>query len=354
MAVQILAKDEQYVLNHCTKYLARDNTDPRHNFGQFRDDDLRSRLCESWRFPVIDSYSDGVNFEASFWYNAVTFVYPHYTLPLPQSVAVIATFANLFEPIPLRRIGETPFYALTVVVPKGEVHTYKFIVDDQPILDPVNPQQVILDNGRLWSRFFTHMCTQPISFERWEAALLGRITDHILPFQTEEGDQFLKRYYDSLDLQSKDEQLPHAYRLDEPVGVVNFIDKLVAKEENHRLIDYKICLSIIDKVVRQRDPYEEPVRMPRETFMALYQEMATDNVAGWDYDKYHSPLFFLGLLRRHTFTGAFSHLKYGGNIGAAGWAYLEERFRDSQTGKTMFDWRRIMEKPLGGSPDYHG
>lgn len=28
-------KDDVYVLNYCTKYLARDSADPRHNFGQY-------------------------------------------------------------------------------------------------------------------------------------------------------------------------------------------------------------------------------------------------------------------------------------------------------------------------------
>ena len=59
--------------------------------------------------------------------------------------------------------------------------------------------------------------------------------------------------------------------------------------------------------------------MSREVYFDLYNEMATNQVAGWNYDAYGSPQFFLYLLRRHVVTGAFCHPKYGGNVGAAGW-----------------------------------
>ena len=348
----VLEADRQYILNCCTKYLARDNTDSRHNFGQYNNDDLRARVCESWRFPIVDSYSDGVNFEACYALNQVTFVYVQPQVATARNVAVVGTFANLYEPIPLTLIPETNYFSLTVVVPKGETHTYKFIVDGQALPDPLNPQRVVLDNGRTWSRFFTHLASDPISFERWELAILNRITDHILPFQTAEGRNFLARFYDSLDKQAKETQYAHAYRLDQPIGASNFIDKLVAKEENHHLIDYKICLEIIDRLLRERNPFIEPSQMSREMYSDLYNEMATGNVPGWNYNRYSSPQFFLQLLRRHVFTGAFSHPKYGGNIAAAGWAYLEEKYQEN--GHTLFDWRRIMEKPLGDSADYRG
>ena len=56
-----------------------------------------------------------------------------------------------------------------------------------------------MDNGGEWSRFFTWSRTNPISFEDWETALLQRLTDHILPFRTTEGQRFLDCYYDYLD-----------------------------------------------------------------------------------------------------------------------------------------------------------
>jgi hypothetical protein len=87
--------------------------------------------------------------------------------------------------------------------------------------------------------------------------------------------------------------------------------------------------------------------------------MASNNVAGWDYSAYASPQYFLYLLRRHMVTGAFCHPKYGGNAGAAGWAYLSERYSrtpaaPSEKPVTLFDWKRSLEPPLGVNKDYVG
>lgn len=353
MAVQILVKDDTYVLNQCAKYLARNNTDPRHNFGQFDPGDIRSRICESWRFPIVDVYSDGVNFESTYAQNEVTFVYAHEGSTPPQQISVVGTFSNLYEPIPLRQVGDSKYFTVTVLVPKGEIHTYKFILDGAAIVDPINPQRVTLDNGKVWSRFFTFLCTTPLTLEQWERDLLARLTYHVLPFRTKDAQDFLNRYYYGLDRQAKDTQFIHAYRLDEPVGAVSFIDNLLAREENHHLIDYKICLTMISEILRKRNPFVELTLMPATMYEDLYKEMATGNVNGWDYNRYSEPRYFLQLLRRHTYTGAFSHPRYGGNIGASGWAYLEETFRD-QNGKSAFDWRKALEIPLGGNADYHG
>jgi hypothetical protein len=222
------------------------------------------------------------------------------------------------------------------------------------VLDPINPQRAVADNGQPWSRFFTQLGAVPISFDRYELALLQRLVGRILPFHTPEGQNFLKRYYEGLDRTSRENQVPRAYRLDEPVGVANYIDKIVSREENHHLVDYRLCLRQIDRVLRQRNPVTEPAQMSDEVFDGLYAEMASDRVSGWDTSAYGSPAYFLKMLRRHTFTGAFSHPKYGGNSGAAGWAYLSERLRDPQTKVTFFDWPRITEKPLGNSSEYHG
>ena len=350
--MEIIQEDDQYVLNYCAKYLARDNTDQRHNYGQFDAFDERGRICESWRFPIVDTYSNG-DAVASYAFNRVTFVY---NLPVtngPRNVALVGTFANLYEPIPLRPIPDTQFFTLTMIIPKGEVHLYKYVVNGKFVPDPINPQLVTRDNGGVWSRFFTHLANGPLSFERWQLVILNRLTEHILPFETAEGRNFLDRFYTSLDRQTKDTQYVHAYRLDQSVGVANYIDKIVAREENQHLIDYKICLDLIDHCLRQRNPYVEPSVMSKEIYRDLYEAMATGNVPDWDYSRYDNPTYFLQLLRRHVFTGAFSHPKYGGNIGAMGWAYLEEKYRNDR-GETLFNWRRIMERPLGDSPDYHG
>ncbi|NOQ14308.1 MAG: hypothetical protein GQ583_07525 [Methyloprofundus sp.] len=353
-------KQSQYIYNHCSRYLARSNNDARHNFGQFSEGDPAANISESWRFPIIDNYSDGQDFEASYGFNEVTFIYVA-TQAATQDIAVIGSFANLYEAIPLQRVENSDYYALTLVIPKGQVHRYKFLVNGEIILDPINPQLSTLDNGQTWSRFFTHNCTTPISFERWEMQILDRLTDHILPFHTEEGRNFLNRYYASKDNQGKtvidrpqaNLTFAHAYRLDKSVGVVNYIDKLVAAAERHYLDDYHTCLAIINQLLRQQNPVLEVTDMPKIQFIQLYDAMASNFVENWPTERYASPSFFLKLLRRHTLTGAFSHPKYGGNNGAASWAFLEERYTD-ENGKTLFDWRRSVEKPLGNATNYHG
>jgi hypothetical protein len=133
---------------------------------------------------------------------------------------------------------------------------------------------------------------------------------------------------------------------DQSVGVVNFIDKLLAKEENHHLIDYKICLDLINRLLRQRNPFIEPEKMSKEMYIELYNQMASGTVPGWNYGRYGNPRYFLQLLRRHSYTGAFSHPKYGGNVGATGWAYLASRY--------PFQWQKALEPPLGINADYRG
>ncbi len=344
-----------YVLNHCTKYLARTNTDDRHNYlDRLHPNNLRARISENWRFPIIDSYRnpDSNNSEKDYGFNQVTFVYAALGESKPESVELVGTFANLYEPISLEPImfleEKTGYYSKTFLIPKGEKHLYKFLVDGQWQLDQINPQQETLENGITWSRFFTQYCTETLVFEPWEVQILTRLTNHILPFRTQEAERFLQFYYNSLDRQARETQYRQAYLFDDSVGVVNFIDKLLAKEENHHLLDYKICLEIIDGILRSRNPFIEPELMSKEMYVELYDEMANDNVIGWNKEIYGSPRYFLQLLRRHSFTGAFAHPKYGGNAGASAWAYLAEKYPDK------FNWRQAVEPPLGSSPDYLG
>jgi hypothetical protein len=351
MTVQLLPPDDQYVLNHCTRHLARAD------FDQIPTEELSTRISEAWRFPIIDSYRpDSTESGAAPGANRVTFIYAVRGLPEPQQVAVIGTFAPLYAPLPLRRaqfLGtDTRYWATTVVVPHNQVHTYTFLVDDTLQCDPINPQRVLLDNNESWSRFFTHYCTHPLTLTRLEAALLQRITDHILPFRTSDGQRFLDRHAQAL-VTSGSPPVAGLYRLDEPVGVVNFIDNILAREEHHNRADYKICLGLIDQLLRQRHAGREPCDLDGAVFTGLYSEMTTDQVVGWDHSRYRSPRYFLQMLRRHAFTGAFAHPKYGGNVQAAGWSYLEQRYNDS-AGQTLFDWRRAIEPPLGADPDYRG
>jgi hypothetical protein len=352
--MQLLDKDDQELLNYCTKYLARGNryteTPPASNNANL------TRVSEAWRFPIIQSYgaSDAIN-QIDDAANEVTFVYrADEQLPAKQ-VAVVGTFARLYQPLPLKPIHfldePTGYFALTMALPVGQSYRYLFLVDGQRQLDPINPHQVTLANGKTWSCFFTDFHVQPTCFEDWELQLLYRLTEHILPFRTEEGENFLRRFYNVLNQTQK--QTMRVYDMDVTVGAVNYIDNILAREENHHLIDYQICLEQIDRVLRQRNPYVESWEVSEQLIIQIYEEMAANNVNGWDYVAYTSPRYFLELLRRHTITGAFSHPRYGGNVDGVGWAYLQERYRDA-SGATLFDWPAALEKPLGKNADYIG
>ncbi len=343
MPVRVVEKDDQDILNLCTKYLSRAG------------DPLTS--AEAWRFPVIDVFR-GSPFDPSDPDNEVVFIYKARPGAVAQ-VGVLGTFATLYEAVPLkpvRFLGEdTGYFAVSVAVPKGQTHIYQYVVDGALTLDPINPQRVVLENGKTWSRFFTDSYLQPMILELWELKLLYRITEQILPFRLAEAELFLQQFYNYLDRQDKDASM--VYRLDESVGEVNAIDKLLAREESHRLNDYRLCLKQIDAVLRKRDPYVEPSELSKEYFNDLYDDMAKDpsnpanRIDGWDYGQYANPPFFLYILRRHAVTAAFAHPKYAGNVGAAGWAYLSEKYKDDG-GRTLFDWRSALEKPLGTNADY--
>jgi hypothetical protein len=70
--------------------------------------------------------------------------------------------------------------------------------------------------------------------------ILYRLIDQILPFRSGDAENFLKRYYFGLNREQRKAELPKAFRLDESVGEVNAIDKLLARDEAHRLVDYRI------------------------------------------------------------------------------------------------------------------
>lgn len=356
MAVPRVDRDAMYVLNHCTRFLARDSADRRHDFGQYAPDDPRATVSEAWRFPIVDAHFDGVSVEESYRYNDVTFVYDGGEQP-PGAVEVVGTFGALHETIPLEPVrflgDDTGYRAVTLRVRKGQVHHYKLRVDGQWTNDPINPQVARADNGELWSRFFTDSCHIPLVLNRREREILGRLVAHLLPFRLPENHAFIEDVYYKLDRATREQQFPLAYRLDEEVGVVNYIDKLLARAEQHNADDYHTCLGLVDGVLRARYGGLDPLMLAFDVYADLYGEMAGNDVAGWDTGRYAEPRHFLLLLRRHAMTGAFAHPKSGGNSGAAGWMYLESRFRDEED-RTLFDWRRAIEAPLGRSTDYRG
>lgn len=352
MRAQIVPRDPLYVLNHCTKYLARDNTDARHSYWGTYDGQPRSRISEPWRFPVIDSHhGDGPD---AYEWNDVTFVHaPQPGAAPPREVLLVTTCNTLWEPIPLEPVADSVFRARTLKVRKGERHRYRFVVDGAARLDAVNPQTEVLPTGEAWSSFFTWACTQPITFERWELVVLDRLVRHVLPFNGKEARNFLGRG-------ANEGNVGHLYRLDVGVGATNYVDKVVAREERHRLYAYRTCLEMLDRVLRTRNPGRDPEFLDESSYTRLYDEMADAGrwpalfADGWNPERYRDPGHFLWLLRRHAMTGAFAHPKYGGNAGGMAWAYLAEHYRTTDTGATAFDWRRSIEPPLGTSAEYRG
>lgn len=361
--VRIYGPGAEYVLNFCTKHLSRAAPFPIPG-DEVTATNFRAQIAEAWRFPLIGLMREkDLGLEAS-EHNLVTFVYK--TAPGDATpVSVLGTFASLCEPLLLQRVlfeGEdTGYRSISVGIPKGELHTYKMLVADKYFPDPINPQRVMLGNGRVWSRFFTDEYLQPLILELWELRLLYRLVEQILPFRTSEAENFLNRYYFDRDkegrvIRRRENEVPKAFRLDGSVGEVNAIDKLLAREEAHRLIDYRICLKQIDKALRTMNPYVDPYQMSDKLYIELYNQMAASkpgdgSVPGWDYNSYSNPAYFIYLLRRHAVTTAFSHPKYAGNVGGAGWAYLSERYTDSDGGN-VFDWEPALEKPLGTNEYY--
>ncbi len=295
MAVTLVERDDVYVLNHCTRFLARTDTAPRHDFGQYAAGEARAAICEAWRFPIVDAWFDGRSVTASYGFNTVTFVYDARAEDV-SSVEVVGTFGDLFDPVPLdpvEFVGEaTGYWAVALRVPKGQVHRYLFSVDGRLVLDPVNPQQTRTDNGQDWSQFFTDACQVPLVLSRREREVLGRLVAHLLPFRLPENSAFVRQVYNTLD-RSRTQQFPLAYRLDEEVGVVNYIDKLLARAERHNADDYRTCLAMIDGLLRRRFGGLDPLTLPPDAYAELYGQMAADSVDGWDTSRYGSPRFFL-------------------------------------------------------------
>jgi hypothetical protein len=342
---------EQHIYDCTAKYLARDSgewktatgTMPRHQyFGPSLPADS-GHYCESWRFPLVEAYSgNDLSPEDAVKWNEVTFVFkatPGQEFP---SVVVVGLPFKELRRVPLKPVEDSLYLAATVVVPSGRVYRYAFVVNGVPQYDAINPQRVEASNGEVLSVFFTDYCFVPVTLEGWQSDILRRVTNHILPFNSHEAELF-QLFPGGGSRQTLDAQL---YRLDHASGVVNYIDKVLAREERHHLDAYRTCLAQINRILRSRNPYAEPKNMAESLYVELYDQMRTNQVPGWDYTLYSSPKYFLYLLRRHTVTGAFCHPKYGGNSGAVGWLWLSGQF--------PFDWDSALEKPLGKSWSYNG
>ena len=349
-------KDPDYILNQCTKYLARGKVCFTDSPGTPQDN--ISTVAESWRFPLVSPALDPKGMTGTI--NEVTFIYFAGAGKTVDRVSVYGSFAPMYQTLDLVAIpyrnSPSGYYALTLLVPAGKGYYYRFRVNGGDLPDPVNPQRIVLENGKEWSFFFTDYYNYSVEFEEWEINLLSRLVTYILPFRTKDAQNFINRYY--LTLTDQEKQSMPIYKLDESVGEVNYMTNILAREERHHLLDYKVCIGLIDQLLRIRNPYVDSWEVSDTMIQQLYAEMSTGNVNGWDHTKYANPVYFLGLLRRHGLMGAFSHPRYGGNIGGVGWAYLKEKYpivNDAgQTTGTYFNWEAAMEQPLGTNADYKG
>jgi hypothetical protein len=351
LATVVLRQDDD-ILNHCARYLARDNVDGRHDYFGVDAGQPNAAIAEAWRFPVIQAHDAATADAANF--NDVTFVLAApLNQPPPVDVRVVASCLGLNRPEPMRRLGDHVYWAVTLKVPRGGCFRYLFLVDGVVQLDAVNPQSLVLSTGDRWSQFFTWACTDLVSLERWEFQLIDRLSRHILPFNNREARNLLAR----LGLEAR--TASHLHRLDIAVGAANYIDKIIAREERHHRYAYKTCLALLATILARRNPGRGIEQLPEAEFTRLYDEMADASrwsaltADGWVLPRYDNPAYFLWLLRRHVWTGAFAHPNWGGNPGGMAWAYLAEAYRTTAPpGLTAFDWRQAIELPLGTNAEY--
>ncbi len=345
-----IEKDPNDIFNYCTKYLIRDRSN---------ESEDNSRPTEGWRFPLVMTklHEEEKNVGKL---NEVTFVYKQSKVEDVKQVELIGSFLPLYKKLPLKPLtfmgAPSGLYYLTVILPVGKGYYYRYLVNGQSKLDPINPQKTMFKHGKEWSFFFTDYFNYSNDFEEWEMNLLQRLVQQIALFRTEEAQNFVNRFYQGLPRGEKD-AMP-IYKLDESVGEINYITNILAREERHHLQDYKICIKLIDQVLRQRNPVVNSWQVSEELINDLYEQMANGNVPGWDYQQYNDPKYFIKLIRRHSITGAFCHPRHGGNIGCAGWNYLKEKYSiKDETGQTIgthFNWALSIEKPFGKNENYLG
>jgi hypothetical protein len=364
-------KEPTDIFNYCTKYLIRERSN------ENADQDT---ITEGWRFPLVmavlheEQPIEGQDIpigteqvKANNYtgkYNEVVFIFYDKHQEVNDKIEIIGSFLPMYdsrELIPLEYKGDfSGIYYLALKLPIGNGFYYRYRIKGKDILDPINPQRTTLQNGRQWSFFFTDYYNYSHLFEEWEINLLYRLVEQITPFRTKESQNFINRFYEGLS--QRDKQLMKIYKLDESVGEVNYITNILAREERHHLNDYKTCLKLIDKLLGKRNPYIESWKVSRELIDELYNDFVKNEkgtlIPDWDYTQYQNPTYFLKTLRRHCIVGAFSHPRYGGNIGGAGWDFVKDRFNIKDTsGKVIgsyFNWDLAIERPLGQNPYYRG
>ena len=79
----------------------------------------------------------------------MTFVHRAPDSELDISVKLLTPCLGLFAPTPLKLVDDSLYLALTLRVPKGQRHRYRFILDGQAKLDAINPQTMVTPQGEV-------------------------------------------------------------------------------------------------------------------------------------------------------------------------------------------------------------
>ena len=161
-------------------------------------------------------------------------------------------------------------------------------------LDPINPQQVRLENGKTWSRFFTDSYLQPIVLELWELKLLYRLTEQILPFRTGRPSCSSSSFTTT---STAGPRTPRRSTVSTSRSARSTQSTSSSPAtERHRLNDYRLCLKQIDRVLRKRNPNAEPSEISKEIYNDLYNDdgpgpgdVPANRIDGWDYGAYSNP-----------------------------------------------------------------
>lgn len=330
MNIQEIPLDHQFVLNQSEKIIFKNNTT-----------DISA--IDSAVFPVIQTYyPDKANF------NLVTFIF---FSQAEKDIFLLGNFANLYTNYQLSRVkfndSNTHFYAITLKLPNKSLYFYQFKIDHNFTLDPLNSFSKTLDNGETWSCFTTEGYKTPIIFEDWEVKILQRVVSYILPFKTNEFKTFINRHSAQFDNTTRS----MVNQLYYDIGTVNFIDKLLARNEQHHVISYRLCISEMKNVLLRINTTQEPEDMDEYFYAKLFEIMANNDHTIWDKSVYAEPAYFLKVLRRHIITAAFSHPRHGGNTQALGWQFLADLLQNKPE-DNLFDWQQALEKPLGTNKDY--
>ena len=357
--MEIVDRGDDYVLSNCAKFLARDFGGARHAERPEDDGTLRAHIAEAWRFPLVDTWADGEHFVETYGLNSVTFVHAAIGgIPLPATVSVVGTFTD--APLTLRRIGDTPYHAATVVLPKGVAHRYRFVADGAEGPDPVNPQQVTglrglnagAGDGAVWSRFFTQLCTEPLVLDDGQRALLGPAHPLRAALRHRRGRGVIGAHSTG----GRAGPRPGGASRSPPVRRPARPRQLHRQGPGPRGGPPAGRLPASAwpahrRVLADRDPGVAPAAHARRRARSVStRRWPATRSPGWDHARYGQPAFFLQGPAAPRLYGRVRHPKYGGNVGGAGWACLDERFTDGD-GNTLFDWRQVMEQPLGTSTD---